>query len=326
MKNMNSNSSVNEDRNAIRQALAILELEGVIIGENDLEIPSDIDIDEVMRIRCNQQARKRNVSWSWSPTQSKSLSDKSTTKSSSMTKNTHSVLEPIPIHYGSDNNNSTKQQEQKDNYISEGDADDSSGSYDGSSSYSSLTSDKNRDVGTKSKRKSKTRRIKPHKAKKEQQKHQDNNNASSSNSNGSRSIQFSNHDNIMYIPHILDFSKEEIEQCWMNEDDYYSIRSRSFRLIEMMEDTKRHPVSACDTMIVNKHLVCVRGLGEKTSQCSYERDQIQRKLKTAVFRLQRQQKKDGIIDEQAIRKICKKYSKNSTKTARFIGISDEVNI
>jgi hypothetical protein len=315
IKNMNtSSSSVNEDRNAIRQALAILEQEGVIIGDNDIEIPSDIDIDEGMRIRLNQQARKSNsnqrrVSWSWSPRPSKSIFNDSTTtksKSSRTRNNTHTIspgsgLKPIPMLNESDI----------------ADADSSSSSHDGSLSYSSLNSDKNREVGTKSKRRSKAKRIKPHyKSKKEED-----------NKNGSKtSIQFSNYDHIVYIPHIIDFSREEIEQCWMNEDDYYSIRSRSLRLVEMMEDTKRYPISDCDTMIVNKHLVCVRGLGEKTTQCSYERDRLQRKLRTAVFRLQQQQKEDGIIDPNAIRQISKKYTKRSAKTARFIGISDEVNV
>jgi hypothetical protein len=113
----------------------------------------------------------------------------------------------------------------------------------------------------------------------------------------------------------------------MNEDDYYSIISRSLRLVEMMEDTKRYPLSEWDNMIVNNHFVCVRGLGEKTKQCSYERCRLRRRLQTAIFRLQQQQKDDGIIDPQAIRQISKKYTKKYAKTARlFIDISDEVNV
>jgi hypothetical protein len=93
----------------------------------------------------------------------------------------------------------------------------------------------------------------------------------------------------------------------------------------MMEDEKKYPISA-DYMIVNKHLVCVRGLGEKTSQSTRELERVQRKLYKTVFRIQAQLKEQGIIDHEAIREASKKYSKKSCKTARFVGISDEVNV
>lgn len=96
-------------------------------------------------------------------------------------------------------------------------------------------------------------------------------------------------------------------------------------LIEMMEDEKKYPISA-DYMIVNRHLVCVRGLGEKTSQCNRELERVQRKLYKAVFRVQEELREGGIVDPIALRQASKKYSKKSMKTARFIGISDEVNV
>jgi hypothetical protein len=140
-----------------------------------------------------------------------------------------------------------------------------------------------------------------------------------------QSVRFSNYDHTVFIPHILDFSPEEIELCWMDEEDYRSIRSRSLTLIEMMEDEKKYPISA-DYMIVNRHLVCVRGLGEKTSQCTRELERVQRKLYKAVFRVQEELREGGIVDPEALRQASKKYSKKSVKTARFIGISDEVNV
>jgi len=297
-----SKSIVNADRAAIRQALAILEEEGALIEDNDIEIPSNINTDEGLNIRHNQalSSRKAIRRVSWSPTPTKSLlNDPDRTNISPV-----SFLKAIP-------SLNSKQQE----IISE--TDDSSSSYDGSSSYSSLKSDRNREVGGKAKRKSHTKRSKrphSHKSKKE-----------NDSNNSVKFVRFSNYDQINYIPHINDISQEEIDQSWMNEEDYYSIRSRSLRLVEMIEDEKRYPISA-DTMIVNKHLVCVRGLGDKTSQCVYERDRLQRKLQTAVFRLQQQQKEEGLVDPQAIRQVSKKYSKKSTKIARFVGISDGVNV
>jgi len=144
-------------------------------------------------------------------------------------------------------------------------------------------------------------------------------------------VRFSNHDQVVHIPHILDIPQKEIDQCWMNEEDHSFIRSRSLRLIEMMEDEKnQHSISVdTNTMIVNNHLVCVRGLEEKTSTRVYERDERQRKLYNAVFRVQqqhRQQERRGVVDHQeVIRQASKKYSKKSTRSARLVGLSDEAN-
>jgi len=144
-----------------------------------------------------------------------------------------------------------------------------------------------------------------------------------SNSSSVKSVRFSKYDQINNFPHINDFSQEETDQCWMNGEDYHFIRSRSYKLINMMEDVYRYPVSA-DTMIVNKHRICVRGLEGKTSQKQNESDQLQKRIHTAVFHLQQQQKEDGLVDPQALRQVSTKYSKYSTKSARFVGISDEV--
>jgi len=140
-------------------------------------------------------------------------------------------------------------------------------------------------------------------------------------------VHFSNHDQFIYIPHIIDIPQEEIDQCWMKKEDYSFIRSRSLRLVEMMEDTKQcYPISPdTNTMIVDTHLVCVRGLERKTSQRANERGQLQRKLETSVFSLQKKQKEEGLVDPEAIKKVCEKYSKKSSKIARLVGISDEIN-
>lgn len=139
-----------------------------------------------------------------------------------------------------------------------------------------------------------------------------------------KSVRFSMYDQTVLVPHILDFTPEEIQSCWMDEEHYRSIRSRSLALIEMLEDETKYPVSA-DYMIVNQHLVCVRGLGEKTSKCSREVERIQRKLYGTVLRLQDEQRDAGVVDAEALRQASKKYSKKSMKTARFVGISDQVN-
>jgi len=258
-----SKSIVSADRAAIRQALSILEQEGIIIEDDDTEIPSSIYVNEGRTIRSDQalSSRKEIRRVPWSPKGSCS-------------------------------------------------------SCDGSSSYSSLKSERNREVGDKAKRRSHAKRSKrpdAHKSKKED----------NSNSSSVKSVRFSKYDQINNFPHINDFSQEETDQCWMNGEDYHFIRSRSYKLIDMMEDGYRYPISA-DTMIVNKHLVCIRGLEGNTSQKQNERDQLQKKIQAAVFHLQQQQKNDGLVDPQAIRQVSKQYSKESTKNARFVGISDEV--
>jgi len=185
-----------------------------------------------------------------------------------------------------------------------------------SSSSNSLRSERNR-FSDKGKQRSHAKRSKrPHTPK---SKKVDTSNSSSS----VKSVRFSKYDQIHDIPHINDFSQEETDQCWMNEDDNHFIRSRLYQLIDMMEDGYRYPISA-DTIIVHKHLICIRGLEGNTSQKQNERGQRQKKIQTAVYHLQQQQKEDGALNPQAIREVCRKYSKESTKNARFVGISDAV--
>jgi len=194
-----------------------------------------------------------------------------------------------------------------------------SSSYEAISSSNSLRSERNQEDGDKGKQRSHAKRSKcphTHKSKKA-----DNSNSSSS----VKSVRFSKYDQIHDIPHINDFSQEETDQCWLNEDDYHFIRSQLYKLIDMMEDGYRYPISA-DTIIVHKHLICIRGLEGNTSQKQNERDQRQKKIQAAVFHLQQQQKEDFLLNPQAIRQVCRKYSKESTKNARFVGISDEVTL
>ena len=195
----------------------------------------------------------------------------------------------------------------------------SSSSSSPSSSSSSLNhpDDSNREVGGKAKRSRNSRKVRsrlklPNGIEQNNTKH----------NNNTKSVEFSNFDHTISIPHIRDFTSEEIKKCWIDEQDYRSIQSRSWALVEMMEDEKNYPISA-DYMIVNEHFVCVRGLVDKTSQCTHELDRAQRKLYKSVFRVQEELRKQGLVDPEALRKACKKYSKKSIKTARFVGISDE---
>jgi len=197
-----------------------------------------------------------------------------------------------------------------------------------SSSRSSKKLDKNKKVEGKEKRKKNTKRSKSRQRKQRQSKKEEDKSSSNGSSTG---VRFSKHEQIEYIPHINDISQTEIDSRWMKEDDYNTIRKRSLRLVEMIEDPKqRYPISGGDTMIVNTHLICVRGLCDMTTHCVDERDLVQRQLQTAVFRLQSQQQEmgdgQGMDHTQALRQVSRKYSKKSTKAARFVGISDRVTI
>lgn len=284
-----------EDRSAIRQALAILEQEGVHLDTNDLDYEFDsFMLDEGTKMKHKQKGKHRS--------RSKSPSRRHLVKASSIPFKNSQPNEPILPHV-------PYSKFAEDSSVS-------SNSFSGSSASSASTDDR-REVGGKAKRKNRgkirSRRNSPKRQIEEPEEE------------SSRRVRFSNYDHTVFVPHILDFTPEEIQACWMDEEDYRSIRSRSLTLIEMMEDEKKYPISA-DYMIVNKHLVCVRGLGEKTSQCTKELDRIQRKLYKAVFRVQEELREEGILDPEAIRQASRKYSKKSTKTARFVGISDEVNV
>lgn len=285
---------IHEHRSAIRQALAILDQEGVYLGGNsDYDVESSSNISSTIlgeRMGIRHKDKQRPIS-----------------KSPSRRRNVEEVpsvsykKSPVPQYSKFPEDSSV-----------------SSNSFSESSASScSKNADTNREVGNKAKRsRSKVRsRRNPQKSLQTEKEQKD----------SKRSVRFSSYDHTVFIPHILDFSPEEIEMCWMDEEDYRSIRSRSLTLIEMMEDEKKYPISA-DYMIVNRHLVCVRGLGEKTSQCNRELERVQRKLYKAVFRVQEELREGGIVDPIALRQASKKYSKKSMKTARFIGISDEVNV
>merc|ERR1712183_972941 len=111
------------------------------------------------------------------------------------------------------------------------------------------------------------------------------------------------------------------DDCWMDDDDYSIVQQRSLKLIGIMDNPEQISLSSdTNTMVVKNRLVCVRGLERMTTQRVEERSQIRMKLFNAVIRAQQ----DG-YGEEAIRQVSRKYSKPSTKVARMVGISDEVN-
>lgn len=290
-------NNVYEDRSAIRQALAILDQEGLYLGGNsDYDIESHSNVSSLM---LEKDMEMRHKDKQRSP--SKSPSRRRNVKQIPPANFNKSPPPRVPFSKFSEDSSTC------------------SASFSGSSaSTCSIDVDTNREVGGKAKRGIRSKIRSRRNSQKPQQM------ARETKSSG-KSVRFSNYDHTVFIPHILDFTPEEIQMCWMDEEDYRSIRSRSLTLIDMMEDEKKYPISA-DYMIVNKHLVCVRGLGEKTSQCTRELERIQRKLYKTVFRVQEESRVEGVVDPEAIRQASKKYSKKSVKTARFIGISDEVNV
>jgi len=348
------------DRAAIRQALAILEDNGVnITDENDdddydnIAIPySNIQISDERR---REERRKERLKLKQIQHQQKHHAllspsrSKATRRASVQAFHANANSKQLQLYEDSSCNNSeaTAATADLDSSCCTSQHDDgsSSGSYSCSSTScaSSLKSEKHREADSNTKRKSRTTRSKQrhsqaHQSKKEEE--EEHNSSSSSctvNNKSSRSIRFAKYDQIEYIPHLNDLSPTEIKATWMQEDDYNRIRERSLRLVEMIEDPqKRYPISN-DTMIVNTHLICVRGLCDMTTHCVEARDAVQQQLQTAVFRLQEsQQQQDNKMGDgqgadhtqatQALRQVSRKYSKKSTKAARFVGISDRVTI
>jgi len=344
------------DRAAIRQALAILEDNGVNIIDDDedyddIAIPySNIQISDERRreerrkerLKLKQiQHQQKHVHALLSPSRSKATRRASVTAF-------HANANAKLLHEDSsscNNSEATATTADIDSSCCTSSQDDgsSSGSYSCSSTScasSSLTSEKHREADGNTKRKtsrtkrSKQRHSQAHQSKKEEDDDTNSSSSSSSctvNNNKSRSIRFAKYDQMEYIPHLNDISQTEIKATWMQEDDYNTIRLRSLRLVEMIEDPqKRYPISN-DTMIVNTHLICVRGLCDMTTHCVEARDAVQQQLQTAVFRLQSQQQQEmggqgADPQTQALRQVSRKYSKKSTKAARFVGISDRVTI
>ena len=71
-----------------------------------------------------------------------------------------------------------------------------------------------------------------------------------------KNVQFSDYDDIFEIPHINNMSREEIQDCWMTDQDFKNIRLEC-----------RHAVKAFDNALKHTHLpegYYLRGLDQQT--------------------------------------------------------------
>eukprot|EP00751_Fragilariopsis_kerguelensis_P035449 CAMPEP_0170942726 /NCGR_PEP_ID=MMETSP0735-20130129/24411_1 /TAXON_ID=186038 /ORGANISM="Fragilariopsis kerguelensis, Strain L26-C5" /LENGTH=292 /DNA_ID=CAMNT_0011349773 /DNA_START=55 /DNA_END=930 /DNA_ORIENTATION=+ len=281
-------SIVNTDRIAIRQALAILEEDEGAIIEDTANITIDEGFQRKIRRHSNPASSRRNDN---NAIRRASLNSKQQERS-----HRSNISKAAAAAVAADDVTSCSTSFDGGSTVS------SSCSY----SCSSLKPDEDREVGGKGKRRSHTRRSKRHPHAHQKSKKEPEGSSSTRDAvNNKLSVRFSKYDQIHDIPHINDLSPEEIQHCWMNEEEYQKIRA----------------------------------LEGNTSQCRHERDQLQRKLQQAVFRIQaifhtqqqRQQQEaatGGNIEydaPKAIRQVSINYSKTSMKIARFTGISDRVN-
>ena len=104
------------------------------------------------------------------------------------------------------------------------------------------------------------------------------------------SIKFAPLDDVVEIPHINDFTEDEIERTWITSSEKRASRSEWKRIISIMDEAKE--ITACTT---SEELmsICPRGLEAYTPQAALKRQMATRKAQDAVFQLQDYEKRTG---------------------------------
>lgn len=176
-----------------------------------------------------------------------------------------------------------------------------------------------------------------------------------------RNIKFTDRNEIYMVDDVVSTQDEDvIDSYWMTDHDYDQTLLESTEILELIEWNEKHErftILPDDTMVLNKSVsICVRGLKDMTTNLVNDRELLRRNLFMAVFRLQKKQQKlkdqqlqkqkkkierrrcprldknqqqhcydMDVEDKEAMRQLCKNYTKKSVRVARLLGISDEVN-
>lgn len=130
----------------------------------------------------------------------------------------------------------------------------------------------------------------------------------------SRSVQFSDENQIHEIPHIDDLSDEEIEGVWMSPDDFKDIRRECQKIIMIIEH---------DSNLLNGMGIELRGLEHHMVKQRKHIEGIQDLLYDTVDRLMRFHDETSMDVGDMLAEMCQKISSRSEALARKIGIEDE---
>jgi len=132
-----------------------------------------------------------------------------------------------------------------------------------------------------------------------------------SNDNPSKkNIAFADYDLVYEIPHINDMSPEEIHDQWMTAEDLLNIRKSCIGTVKDMNNGE--PPEG----------MFLRGLDQHTLKYKERKDEIDRQVYDAVFRIQEFQRMSGVDASDVMANLCTKYSEPSVIAAHTAAISD----
>ena len=130
-----------------------------------------------------------------------------------------------------------------------------------------------------------------------------------------RNVSFYPYVKIRDIPHINDLPQDVIDDCYMSQDDLWSIHEDCRELMYQcgMNSSSKD---------LRKEGYALRGLDKRTWKYCVKRDEIHDKVQDAVYRLQRIRRLTGKDTTQLMADTCIKLSHPAVISAQIAAISD----
>jgi hypothetical protein len=123
-------------------------------------------------------------------------------------------------------------------------------------------------------------------------------------------IEFADYDLVFEVPHINDMTEQEIHDQWMTPEELRGIRQGCIGTVRDMNNGE--PPEG----------TFLRGLDQHTMKYKARKEEIDRQVYDAVFRIQEFQRTSGIDATEIMANLCTKYSEPSVVAAHTAAISD----
>jgi hypothetical protein len=123
-------------------------------------------------------------------------------------------------------------------------------------------------------------------------------------------IEFSDFDLVFEIPHINDMTPEEIHDQWMTSEDLSNIRRGCIGTVRDINNGD--PPEG----------TFLRGLDQHTLKYKERKEEIDRRVYDAVFRIQEFQRTSGVDATDVMANLCARYSEPSVVAAHTAAITD----
>jgi hypothetical protein len=136
---------------------------------------------------------------------------------------------------------------------------------------------------------------------------------------GRRSVKFLPDPEVFEIPHVNDFTDEEIDQMYYSRDELDEIQDDVWELVDMLNLGMKH-----DT---DKNNFTKRGLVDLKDKHVRRRRRMRRKAYNIVFRFQ-EYKTFGYLQcvqaSEVMAELCQECTAKSLREARTLGWKDEI--